>query len=225
MRIAISSTQCNGKTTLVNAIKQRWPNYELPEKTYRDVIKEKGLSINQEGTKESQELILNALVDQAINNSHKKHTLSDRSVLDNVVYTLWLGDKEKITDTDFIANSINICRETLKMYDIIFWLPLNEDISVKESDSGQRALDEEYRIEIDNIFFGVFESYKAQEGVLFDREDQPAFIPLEGDVSTKLSIIAQYIDDDGDLIENTSSVFSDMEDLYLEQKLREEISQ
>ena len=37
MRIAISGTACQGKSTLVKDFLDLWPSYSTPEKTYRDI--------------------------------------------------------------------------------------------------------------------------------------------------------------------------------------------
>ena len=58
-KIGIIGTQCVGKTTLVQDMKERWPMLESPVRTYRDLIKEKKLPINKRGTKERQEFIFN----------------------------------------------------------------------------------------------------------------------------------------------------------------------
>ena len=42
MRICISGTGCQGKSTLIDAFLERWPSYTTPKKTYRDlIVKEK----------------------------------------------------------------------------------------------------------------------------------------------------------------------------------------
>ncbi len=217
MRIGISSCQCNGKTTLVEAIKSNWPKYLSPSKTYRDVIKEKNLSINQESSEEAQRIIRDALVDQALHNNDVTHIVHDRTILDNLVYTLWLAEKGKITDEEFIATSINLTRETLKFYDVIFWLPLNQDIVLEDKE--QRDTDETFRLEIDNIFYSVFDSWKESSGLIFSVEDAPPMIALEGDINKKLDTIRFYINDEGDFREEESQVFKDMESLYDEASL------
>lgn len=221
MRIGICGCQNNGKSSLVEAFLQKWTKYEYVKMTHRTKVKELNLPINQLGDLESQRIIRDAICDDVINNSSKSNTIFDRTILDNIVYTLWLADKGRITDTKFIADSINICRETVKMYDIIFWLPLNEDIALVSKE--QRDIDPNYRIEIDNIFTGVYENYKENTGILFDKEDQPAFIPLFGNLQEKLDDISQYLNEDGDLIETNQSVFSDLEGLYNQAKLLKEV--
>lgn len=213
MRIGISSTQCNGKTTLLEAFKAKWPKYKSPDKTYRDLIKEKGLSLNELGDMESQKIIRDSLCDTALNNAAEKHMIHDRSILDNIAYTLWLAEKDKIKDANFVADSINLCRETLKFFDIIIWLPLNPDISVSDSNNENRSTDETFRMEIDAIFDGIFTSYQQGSGLIFPLEDSPCMLKIEGDVSQKIEEIAQYLNADGDLIETEESVIEQLTEL------------
>lgn len=223
MRIAIVGAQCVGKTTLFNTFKSYWPMYESPDKTYREIIKEKNLTLNENGTMSSQTVIRDVLADIAMANSGKEKTIHDRCVLDNLVYTFWLAEHGKFTETDneveeFITQSILITKECLKFYDIIFWLPVNPNIPVEESEN--RSQNEEFREEINNIFYGVHESYKKNSGIIFDKEDQPAFIVLEGDLDKKISDIKEYIGADGNLIETSHSVLGDLENVYDELALR-----
>lgn len=222
MRIAIVGTQNSGKTTLINTFKQYWPMYESPEKTYRDLIKEKNLTVNEQGSVESQEIIRDALIDLAISNSGKTKTIHDRCVIDNLVYTLWLAEKDETQSyNDLISSTFILTRESLKFYDIIFWLPLNPNIPLVESEN--RSVDESYRLEIDEIFHGIYENYKKNTGLIFDKEDQPVMIPLEGDIDDKISTIRQYLDAQGNLIETTESVLTDLETAYDEMSLRQQI--
>lgn len=222
MRIAVVSTQNNGKTTLVNTFRQLWPSYSTPTRTYRDIIKEQNLEINQNSSQESQRVIRDSLVDQAIENAVIERNIQDRCILDNIVYSFWLAEKDKINDADFLADSINICRETLKMYDIIFWLPLNLDIPIEEGKS-DRDTSEDFRIEIDNIFAGIYDSYKANDGILFDKENQPCMIPLYGNLDEKIAMIQLYLDPEGELIVSESSVFDDMTSAFEQENFLAEV--
>lgn len=214
MRITVTGAQNVGKSTLVNAIKAYWPMFSQPEKSYKDAVREKNLPINESGTLESQTIIRDYLVDIALANAGKKHTVHDRCILDNLVYTLWLDEHGKLGEksTDFITSTIHLHRECMKFYDIVFWLPINENIILEEKE--QRSTSKEYQKEIDNIFYGIYEEYKKNTNVFFDKENQPAFIVLEGDVDQKIEQIRQYIDADGNLIETTHSVLGDLEHEY-----------
>lgn len=222
MKIAIVGTQNSGKSLLIKKIIERWRMYEKPSPTYRDFIKT-GTPLNQQGTLESQKQIRDALVEQALSNKDKEFCVHDRCILDNLIYTLWLSDKGKISDTNFIAESFNMTRETLKCYDIIFFLPLSENSPVTLEKRDNRDLDLIYRKEIDSLFNAAYESYMAHDGLIFPTEDSPAFIILEGDeeVSEKTKQIAYYIDENGNVpSEEDTNLMQDLEDEFF--KLLEE---
>ena len=120
---------------------------------------------------------------------------------------------DKIKDANFVADSINLCRETLKFFDIIIWLPLNPEISVNDSNNENRSTDETFRMEIDAIFDGIFTSYQQGSGLIFPLEDSPCMLKIEGDVSQKIEEIAQYLNADGDLIETEESVIEQLSEL------------
>ena len=123
-KIGIIGTQCVGKSTLIEDMMLQWPQLQRPQKTYRDLIKEKNLPINKNGTKESQQAILDFLCDEAMANYGKKKMIFDRTPLDNLVYSLWLYDKgSSDIDEAFIDKTVIQVREAMKFYSIIFYLP------------------------------------------------------------------------------------------------------
>lgn len=240
MKIAICSTHCNGKTTLVEAFKKNWPMYVSPKKTYRDLIKEKGLNINRQGDVESQAVIRDALFEQAHQMADQKFSIVDRNLLDNMVYTMYLAQKEddrfayiedpderenKLTfSTDFISESIKMCREAMRKCDIIFWLPLNSGIKLDDINNPNRDTDAQFRIEINNIFQSIYHSYQTTgTTIFFDPTDQPAIIPLEGNLVEKLQTIAEYIGEDGNLVEE-ESILASLEQEYDKLQLLNEFS-
>lgn len=225
MRIAVSSTQCNGKTRFIESFKNRWPMYSSPAKTYRDIIKEKNISLNKEGNLESQKLIRDSLIDQAIENSSEAFCIHDRCVLDNLAYTLWLAEKDKLNDSEFIAESFLLTRETLKMYDIIFYLPISQKSPVSFEEKETRDLDLDFRFEIDNIFKGIESSYKEYTGLIFPLTDSPALIDIEGDEDEfeKTNIVAFYLDDNGEFKTTDESLMKSISELSQEDAMAAEL--
>ena len=223
MRLCIIGAQNTGKSTLIRHFLARWPMYTLPEKSYRDIIKEKNLSLNEAGNLESQKIIRDVLVDLALDNAGKTNTLHDRCALDNLAYSLWLMENGKLDGgdedaSDFLATSIFMVKESMKFYDIIFWVPINANVPLVEAEN--RSINIQYRQEIDNIFHGIYEHYKSNNGLLFDKENQPTVIPLEGELDQRLATIAEYIGPDGKLVENETSALTDLQTAYEEDQLR-----
>ena len=194
MKIAVCGTSCIGKTTYIRDFLKTWKNYKTPEKTYRDFIDKN--YINKTGTEESQKAILNALVDQAIEYSKKDNVIFDRCVLDNLVYTSWLYFNDKVTEK-FLDESRIIVRETLKLYDILFFIPITKVAPVEISEKETRETDLKYREEIDNIFKSFVSSYHKSEGKIFPSEDCPAVIDIFGSPEERIKVTQLYLTEEG----------------------------
>ena len=59
MRIAVSGSACQGKTTFIQDFIKEWPMYSTPEKTYREYIEENNLPDSDNTNKDAQWGILN----------------------------------------------------------------------------------------------------------------------------------------------------------------------
>lgn len=195
-KIGIIGTQCIGKSTLIEDMMLQWPQLSTPERTYRDLIKEKNLPINKNGTKESQGLILDFLVEEANKNYGKKKMVFDRTPLDNLAYTFWLYDKG-ISDIDeqFIDDSVIKVRNAIAQYSILFYLPLIEKNNVPLAPKDQREIDPVYRAEIDVLFDSFYRAWEARNTRLFNNNDTPPIIPIFGDPLERIKMMALYIND------------------------------
>lgn len=196
MKIAVVGSQCTGKTTYINDFLKKWSMYTTPENTYRDLIKKKKLPHSKNGTEESQTEILNCLVDQAIENSKSDNVIFDRCVLDVLAYSTWLCLNEKMSEKTLDQQRI-IVRETLKLYDVIFFIPLTKVSEIKMEDNNTREIDPIYREEIDTIFKAFQDSYNRGDGRVFPKDDTPAVIEIFGSPEERIKLTEFYITEDG----------------------------
>ena len=193
MRVAIIGSQNSGKSHLIQEFLDKWSMYKTPEKTYRDIIKSRNIKINQEGDETSQKTILNALIDE-VQQAQGDFLIFDRCVVDNIAYTLWLNAHDKVSDK-FVMDSKFLALQTLKLFDILFYVPLRDEIKIEEKDN--RDTDPEFRKEIDNIFRALVLSYEKGTGAFFPTEDCPAVITLEGPPDLRCEQIRLYLKDNG----------------------------
>lgn len=208
MRIAFIGAQSVGKSTLIEGFLDLWPMYKRPQKTYRDIIEEKKLKLNKKGNEKSQRIILDALIDEIQQTAAggDKYNIFDRCVADNIAYSLWLNENKKVSD-NFIIESKTIVAETLKLYDIVFYLPVHKDIKVEEKKN--RETDLQYREEIDNIFQALVTSYEKCTGRFFPLSDCPAVITLDKHPLARLDQIKLYINVHGNMYgEDTPSLIT-----------------
>jgi predicted ATPase len=209
MRISISGTANTGKSTLVKNFLAVWPTYSTPDKTYRDVIKEKNLTHSSNTSAETQWEILNFMVDQLQQTTKDSKIVFDRCPLDNLAYTLWAHDKGiEGFDKVFVDKCINIVKESMRSLDIIF--VLNYDKSIPIVEDGVRDIDVNYIQEIDNIFKALFEQYTQNydADIFFPKDDSPGVIKLPTSIKQRIDIISEYIDPSGNIYGDEHSIFN-----------------
>jgi len=202
-----------GKSTLIEEMLKVWPSYKKADNSYREVAKnDPRVKLNQGGTEESQVIIRDALIDQAISHSKDENVIFDRCILDNFVYSLWLNAKGKVSDL-FIEKQIPILKESLKFYDIIFFIPKLEhyDIPIVPDKDGQRALDPIFQSEIDNLFKAVMTDYwKQGNRTFFPNDDCPAVIDIPvGPIEDRINLIKLYVKPDGNCFGEEDSLLKD----------------
>jgi thymidylate kinase len=225
MRIAICGTANVGKSTLIKDFLNEWDMYGHEVKTYRDVLKEKGLPHSKKTTKKSQKAILDYMVDTLKEFKKGDKVIFDRCPLDNLVYSMWaMSQEDSDVDEDFIDECIPIVREALVNLDIIFFIPITKHNNIKIEENGDRETDEKYIKEIDSFFKVLQRHYHEhpQDNPFFPRDDSPALIEVFGSRQERIQIIKLYLDNDGDLIggDGGSEIFTS-ENLEMMEKLLE----
>lgn len=200
MRISISGTISQGKTTLVNDFLRAWPNYKTPDSSYRDILKEKNYPHSKNCNKEGQWAILNSMIDEMQKYTKDDNIIFDRNPLDCLVFSLWAAEMgTSDIDKEFIDKIIPIVRESLKNIDLIFFIPMTAVSPVAIEDNGKRETDPQYIGEIDHIFKALFHEYQHSLGKtpFFSADDCPAMIEIFGKQEERILLIRQYLDENG----------------------------
>jgi hypothetical protein len=211
--ISVSGAQGVGKTTFINDFIATWPMYKTPERTYRDIIKERGLSINKETSKESQKIILDSIVESIDQYSRSTdYVIFDRSPLDNLVYSLWALEHNKSDiDDEFISECIQVCRECLRKLDIMLFLPLTKYNSVNDIEEVKETRDSDpvYQQEINTLFMGLRDLRERGDDAFFVREDCGPIIEVFGTPEERIEITKLYLRDDGNFYGDEDSMLLD----------------
>ena len=206
MRVAISGSGCQGKSTLVKDFLSEWSNYKPESETYRKLINKENLPHSKKTNKDSQWKILNHMIDELMTWDNKSHRVMDRCPIDNLVYSLWCFEKGVgDIDKEFIDKCIPLVCESMKNLDIIFFIPITKAAPVELVNDNMREIDPIYIKEIDNIFKMIGAQHIENNGrnPFFPKDDAPGWIEIFGNRQTRVQMIKQYLDVDGDLIGGT----------------------
>lgn len=199
--------------------------YASPEKTYRDVIKENNLEHSSKTNEETQLHILNWMMEEQQKYPKGSKVVYDRCPWDNLVYTLQ-GNTAGLISDEITAATISFVKESMKNLDIIFWIPFSEHIKVVNDTL--RDANPEFIKETDAIFRQLFDYYSndLESDVFYPKEDSPAIVELFGHtVDDRLFYVSQFIDRNGDLIEDESSILDPQNVNLLEQMINDHKNQ
>jgi len=150
MRIGITGAQSVGKTTLLNGLRSEkiFQNYTICDEVTRRV-KSYGLPINEDGTDNTQRLIMN---EHIVNVFMHENMLTDRTVLDGLVYTTYLYKNAKV-NMPTLKYVTDVFDKVWTQYDHVFYIEPEFPI---END-GTRSTDLKFRDDIAELFESIIE--------------------------------------------------------------------
>ena len=156
MKYAISGAQSVGKTTVIEALQKELPKFNYLTYITR-AIRDRGFLINEAGTDETQlEILKEHILRAEIDN-----TVLDRCILDGMVYTQYLYEREMVT-LDTVKEFNKVIVDTFKKYDKVFYITPEFNISY----DGQRSTDIGFRDRIVEIFDECIQMFKLDVVIL-----------------------------------------------------------
>ncbi len=177
MRIAVIGPQNTGKSTFVQDFLATFPNYVSPEKTYRDMINERGLAINQQTTEENQRLIREFL-DEQVRLFEGENVVFDRCVIDNWVYTKAQALRGKIEEA-FVKETEDIMRDSMQHIDAVVFIPTVSGIVYV--DDGTRDIDREFIDRVNTLYIDLLLSLR--------RDIHHPIVTVAGPRSVRIDIV------------------------------------
>ncbi len=196
MIVGVTGTSKIGKTTFINDFIDKYKKYQMPNESYRDI---EGLDLYEDGTEESQRLIRDYMFKQIKKiwqmRDTNRNVILDRTLIDNLACTMYLYSLGKISD-EFLAESINITKEAMSCYHIIYFLPITKHNKIE--DIGD--VDEDYRSAIDVIMKTIFTSYQVRDELSYDIFPDYNCTAVEevfGSREERIAFVSMILDEDG----------------------------
>ena len=161
-KILMTGAQGTGKTTLLKALQNEpeFDNWKFYTNVVRTMVEEEGITINKEGTSESQKKIFDRYT-QIMEDAMKQPSISDRCIIDVNAYTSWLFDNCDPKDPEYnnlAEEDFKEKRQIVKRkyeFPLLVYLP----ITFRLQGDGVRSEDEEYQKEIDRKIKQIVDNY------------------------------------------------------------------
>lgn len=174
MKILFTGAQSTGKSSLLKALKKEefLPNdYIFISEIVRNVFF-KNLPINESSTQETQLIIFNKHLENLL---LFDNFVTDRGLVDAFSFTSWLYQKGKV-DQDFSKYQYILFLKYFSLYDLIFYFPVNNEVSLEKD--GVRSENLSFREEIDSNI-----RYYLNLPIFKNK-----YVTMEGSVSNRLEV-------------------------------------
>lgn len=149
-RICLTGSQSTGKTTVLNMFKEA--GYPVITEVVRNLVKNKKITINKEGTDDTQMLVFNTYKD-LLGNTEKY--VSDRGLTDVISYTAAGVFEGKVNKSILDSQEILIEEFIKENPDIVYiYFPIEFPVVA----DGTRSVDEDYRKQIDNLIHDTLDN-------------------------------------------------------------------
>jgi hypothetical protein len=185
MRIAISGTHFMGKTTLIDDVISKHPDYKNIIEPYHQLADE-GSALSDEPTLESLLEQLTFSLEQLNLHGGEKNVIFDRCPLDFVAYAMCAADQEGIDlhDTE-IAELFPEIIEALSQLDLIVFLPITNQHMIHFTEDNPA-----YRKMADACFKKI---YRDDIYDLFPDNHHPEIIEMWGSRAERLQKLENYL--------------------------------
>lgn len=148
----MTGSQGTGKTTVLNMFKEA--RYPVITEVVRNLVKEKGISINQDGTDTTQMLVFETYF-KLLGETEKY--VSDRGLTDVISYTTAGVLEGKVSESVLNEQKIMIEEFVRSNPDIVYvYFPVEFPVVA----DGTRSVDEGYRKQIDSLIHNTLDTLK-----------------------------------------------------------------
>ena len=193
MRIAISGTHSQGKSTFVRDWIKRHHHYIREEEPFR-ALHEEGYDIRfrQESTRLHNGIQMYYNISRLMSYQREDDcVIFDRCPVDYIAYSQYTAN-HGTTDinNEFVKSLAAKVKDSLRNLDLLVFLPITNEWPVAMENDGIRPLDHPYRDEVDVIFKQI---YSEQRFSVMPINNPPAFLELWGDREDRLNSLEQAI--------------------------------
>lgn len=193
MRIAISGTHSQGKSTFVHDWIQRNHHYIREEEPFR-ALHQEGYDIRfrQESTRLHNGIQMYYNISRLMNYQQESYcVIFDRCPVDYIAYSKYTANHQTTDiDDEFVKSLAARVRNSLQQLDLIIFLPITDHWPIAMEDDGIRPIDLPHRDEVDSIFKEIYRDHRFS---VMPINNPPVLMELWGSREARLNSLEQAI--------------------------------
>jgi GTPase SAR1 family protein len=183
MKLVLTGSHGTGKTTLLKALKEKLPDYDIQIESLTRKAVSGADKLNMGTTDESERLVAKLYMESFL--SSPKNFIASRHMIDVLAYSMYLKKKNNNIKDDTLCDLENRIEEIKekKIFDMVFYLPIEFNLSEeelnKEFREGQKDIN--YRRDVDTIIKFLLWAYEIP------------YMEIVGSVEERVNKILHYM--------------------------------
>ncbi|WP_158617473.1 AAA family ATPase [Legionella sp. km772] len=191
MRIAISGTHSQGKSTFVRDFLNKYPHYIFENEPYRAIMHQHEIFFGDQQKIEHIELQLNHCLSRVKKYKAGDCVIFDRPPSDYIPYSDYSAvNAQSDINKAYIDSLFPRITPILAHLDLIVFVPMCEDYPMCLEDDGHRPIDDFYRIWVDEAFKKL---YREDLDRLLPKENAPRVVEITGPRELRVALLKQAI--------------------------------
>ncbi len=191
MRIAISGTHSQGKSTFVRDFLNKNPHYAFENEPYRAIMHEHEILFGDDQRIEHIELQLNHCLKQIKKYKPGDCVIFDRPPSDYIPYSDYSAvNAQSNIDKSYVESLYPRIKSALTHLDLIVFVPITEEYPINLEDDGHRPTGDFYRVWVDGAFKKLYREDLKQ---VMPVEEAPLVVEITGSRETRIALLEQVI--------------------------------
>src|SRR3990167_3262039 len=191
MRIAISGTHSQGKSTFCSDFLARHPDYAFEDEPYRALKDKHEILFGDNQTTHHIDLQLNHCINQVKKYKPGDKVLFDRPPTDYIPYSEYTA-KNAHTDIDkaYVDSLYDRVKPVMHHLDLIVFIPITEDYHIQLEDDGHRPVEDFYRNWVDEAFKAM---YRGDLSRFLPDKNAPKIVEITGPREVRIELLEAAI--------------------------------
>lgn len=191
MRIAISGTHSQGKSTFVRDFLQKHAHYTFENEPYRAIMHQHEILFGDQQRIEHIELQLNHCLKQVKKYKLGDCVIFDRPPSDYIPYSDYSAvNAQSDINKAYIDSLYPRIKPALAYLDLIVFIPMCEDYPMMLEADGHRPTDDFYRVWVDEAFKKL---YREDLKKLFPQKRAPHVVEITGPREARVTSLEEVI--------------------------------
>lgn len=192
MRVAISGTHSQGKSTFCRDFLSCHPEYKFEDEPYRAIKDKHEILFGDHQTQHHVNLQLEHCIRQVKKYQQGDCVIFDRPPSDYIPYSDYTAQNARTDiDSNYVRSLYDKVKPVMSLLDLIVFIPMTDEYKIELEDDGHRPIDDFYRNWVDEAFKAM---YRENYHQILPSDKPPCVVEITGPREQRVTQLKRIIE-------------------------------